>query len=72
MDKYKKIEYLKENYNSEWTNTWDRERDKLSNLQPLFCICGRLATGLHELNCKKFKNKVDNNTAISLKHLIKK
>lgn len=36
--------------------------DELSYAQPMFCVCGRLATGLHERACRKFNNKVDNVT----------
>lgn len=40
--------------------------DELSERQTMYCCCGKLATGLHERNCKKFNDKVDIET---LKHL---
>lgn len=33
--------------------------DEVSNEHPWFCVCGKLATGLHEMNCKKFKQAVE-------------
>ena len=33
--------------------------NELSDAQPMFCCCGRLASGLHESNCRKFNKKVD-------------
>lgn len=33
--------------------------DELSERQTMYCCCGKLATGLHEHNCKKFNDKVD-------------
>jgi hypothetical protein len=32
-------------------------REDLSDCQAVFCVCGRMATGLHESNCSKFKAK---------------
>ena len=35
-------------------------------MQTMFCICGKLATGLHEKNCRRFNEKVDKETARKL------
>lgn len=70
MKKIEKIEYLQKNYFSEWISESDRVRLKLSDGQSMLCICGRLATGLHEMNCTKFRNKVISETVKRLKHLI--
>ena len=32
---------------------------KVSDDHPMKCICGRLATGLHERNCSKYRKAVD-------------
>lgn len=33
--------------------------DEISSKQSMFCVCGRLATGLHENGCRKFRGKVE-------------
>ena len=53
---------------------WMKERrivsDNLSDRQTMFCICGKLATGLHESTCKKFIKWVNTETVRKLSHLI--
>jgi len=50
---------------------WQHERtiveNELSNNQSMFCVCGKLATGFHEMNCRKFNDKVDIETLKRLK-----
>lgn len=36
----------------------------------MFCVCGKLATGLHESSCRKFNKVVDAETVKRLNHLI--
>jgi hypothetical protein len=67
-----KIEYLQDNHFSDWLNQRVIVFDKLSDRQSMFCICGRLATGLHETNCRKFNNKVNAETVKQLSHLLVK
>lgn len=43
----------------------------MSDKQSMFCLCGRLATGLHENGCRKFQNKVTRETIKRLSHLLK-
>lgn len=69
MKKQDKIKILKENKLNEWNSVRNKIFDELSQQQSIFCICGKLSTGLHELNCKKFNNLVDSKT---LKILIEK
>ena len=64
------IEFLKQNHLSIFVKTRQEVEIRVSNNQNMFCICGRLATGLHESNCKKFQKKVDQETAKQLKHLV--
>lgn len=66
-----KMNFLIENHYSEWINTRSTIEDEFSKKQTKFGVCGRLATGLHELRCRKFKIKVDSETIKRLKHLIK-
>lgn len=49
-----KIEYLQKNHWSDWVKTFKQVEQELSDRQTYFCLCGRLATGLHEMNCQKF------------------
>jgi len=57
-----KLEYLSKNHFSEWLKTRQEVEHKLSDSQEMFCICGKLATGLHESTCRRFNNKVTNET----------
>lgn len=61
-----KIKYLIENHKSDWVKTRMQVFDRLSEEQAVFCICGKLATGLHERNCKKFNDLVDKVTVEKL------
>lgn len=72
MKKEEKINYLQENYYTEWIATRKSVEEELSERQRVFCICGCLATGLHENSCKRFQNNVNGETVRRLKHLIKK
>ena len=42
----------------EWLTTRQAVENELSDKQPMFCLCGRLATGLHEMGCKRFKDRI--------------
>lgn len=65
-----KLIYLQDKHLSEWLTTRQLIEDELSNKQSLYCICGKLATGLHESYCKRFRNKITSETVKRLKHLI--
>jgi hypothetical protein len=67
-----KLEYLQNNYMSEWLKKRREVEDIISEGNSMFCVCGRLATGLHEMGCRKFQNKVTAETIKKLKHLIPK
>lgn len=54
-----KIQKFKEQDLGLWLKTREQAEDTLSAQQPLFCICGRLATGFHEGGCRKFQREVD-------------
>lgn len=49
-------EQFKSEHFSEWLKLRPIVFEKLSNSQSMFCICGRLASGLHESHCRKFNN----------------
>lgn len=65
-----KIQYLEENHFSEWLSTRKVVDEEMSNKQPMWCVCRKLATGLHELSCGKFRAKVNSATVTKLKHLL--
>lgn len=70
MKKWQKIECLKDVDFELFVMTRNQVKEELSERQPMFCCCGKLATGLHEANCKKFNNKVDVEVIKRLQHLL--
>ena len=72
MNIQQKLDYLQTNFLGEWLKTRKEVENELSDKQTMFCICGRLATGLHERGCKKFRNKVISETVKRLGSLIPK
>ncbi len=71
MNKKDKLNYLIENHFKEWINTRNKVELKVSTQNAVFCICGKLATGLHERSCRKFNDKVNSETIKSLEYLFK-
>jgi hypothetical protein len=65
-----KIDYLKSNNFSEWIDMRRAIFNELSDKQTMFCVCGKLATGLHEINCRKFNANVNSETVKRLEYLI--
>lgn len=65
-----KIEWLKTHFFSDFVSTRERVFNELSANQTMFCICGKLATGLHERSCRRFNKVVDSETVKRLNHLI--
>lgn len=65
-----KIRILENEHFSEWFDTRRAVDDEFSNQQSMFCVCGKLATGLHERRCSRFNNKVNSETVKRLKHLL--
>jgi len=66
-----KLQYLQDKHFSEWLTTYRQVKNEESDKQSIFCICGRLATGLHENGCRKFRNRIISITVKRLEHLIK-
>lgn len=67
-----KLEYLQTNHLTEFIKTRQEVFDELSKQQTMFCCCGKLATGLHEAHCQKFKRKVNSETIKRLSNLLPK
>lgn len=70
MNKADKIQYLLDNHFSTWREKYKEVEQNISEQQKYICVCGRLATGLHESSCSRFKEKVKSETLKQLKHLI--
>lgn len=65
-----KIEFLKVHFFAEWMRERSKQWYSLSCEHPIFCVCGKLATGLHEDHCRRFQKAIDKNTVKALEHLI--
>lgn len=72
MNYKQKLNYITDNHFELWIKTMNKVEDEISNMQSLYCVCGRLATGMHESHCQKFKNKIISETLKRLKHLLPK
>lgn len=72
MKKHEKLAHLKDTDFGLFVKTRQMVFDELSDQQTMFCCCGKLATGLHEMNCTKFNNKVDSETIKRLSYLLLK
>lgn len=72
MKASEKIFQLKDNHLSEWLTARQAAEAELSQNQKVFCVCGRLATGFHERNCRKFHQLVEKETLKKTEHLLKK
>lgn len=64
-----KLKILQDEHMGDWLKTRQAVENELSEKNSMFCVCGRLATGLHESNCRRFKDKVTKETVSRLKHL---
>lgn len=70
MKAEEKIKTLQDNHFGEWLKTRQKVDDELSEKQTMFCLCGKLATGLHERTCRKFNQLVNKETMKRLEHLV--
>jgi CRISPR/Cas system CSM-associated protein Csm4 (group 5 of RAMP superfamily) len=66
----KKLEYIQSKYFSDWLNTRHEVENEFSEKNKVFCLCGKLATGLHEKNCRKFNDAITKEAVKRLEHLI--
>lgn len=70
MKESEKIEILRDKHFSSWLMTRKKVKDEVSDSQTMFCVCGKLATGLHEETCRKFNKKINSETVKRLAHLL--
>lgn len=67
-----KLKFIQDNYFSEWIKTRSIVSNEESEKNTMFCVCGKLATGLHESHCRKLSKRVTDITLKRLAHLIPK
>lgn len=69
MNYKQKVAYFSEKFPAEWFSYHRIAWQELSDAQPIFCVCGRLATGLHEGGCSRFAKEVNKETIRHLEEL---
>lgn len=67
-----KLTYIQDNHFSEWLKMRAIVAEEVSLKCSMFCVCGRLCTGMHENHCRKFQDKINSETVKRLSHLIEK
>lgn len=72
MKKCEKLTYLIFNHFDLFVETFLQAFNDLSERQEIFCCCGRVSSYVHEVHCKKFQAKVENETINRLSHLLPK
>ena len=70
MKKIEKFAYLEEHHFQKWLRTRKEVDEEVSSKYSMFCVCGKLCTGLHEMHCRRFQTEVNNTTLKRLEHLI--
>ena len=64
------MQRLKVLHLQEWMTAWNDAFDELSRAHSIFCVCGKVASGLHERSCSAFRKKVDDAAIKRLEYLI--
>lgn len=64
------MQRLKVLHLQEWVTAWNDAFDELSRAQSIFCVCGKVASSLHERSCPAFRKKVDDAATGKLEYLI--
>lgn len=67
MLKVDRLEIEKFQSHKDWLSERQKAWDEMSKQYNILCICGRLCTGMHELQCRKFQDVVNLRTAKRLK-----
>ena len=65
-----KLALLQDKHFGEWLKARREAWDDMSQRYSMFCVCGRLCTGLHENNCRKFQDKVTSEAVKRLGYLL--
>ena len=69
--KAEKLAFLQKYALKDWIKARREADEEVSKEHEMFCVCGKLCTGLHEGSCQRFRNKVDSRAINKLKHLWK-
>lgn len=70
ISKSKKLEILWQNHNEAYNKARNEAIEEMDNITPIFCVCGKLATGLHTSRCRKFNDRVDSIIINKIGHLL--
>lgn len=72
MTKQEKLNYLREHHYVAFTEARAKAIQILDEKYSIVCACGRLATGFHTNQCKKFNNEVNKEIILLLHKLLPK
>ena len=67
--KAEKLAFLFKYAMKDWLKARQEADEEVSREHEMFCVCGKLCTGLHESSCKRFRDKVDTRAINRLKHI---
>ncbi len=70
MNKEEKISWLLQNHPAEYMQAKAQAEAELDELTPMFCFCGKLATGWHTNHCKQFQDRLKSMIINCLKPLL--
>jgi len=65
-----KLSFIQDKHFSKWIATRREVEAEFSEKNSMFCLCGRLATGLHERNCRKFNDAITKEAVKRLDNLL--
>ncbi len=70
MNKNDKIAWLIQHAPGPYARAKAEAEKEMDDLTPVFCFCGKLATGLHTAHCKKFQERMKTRIIEKLTDLI--
>ena len=72
MTKNEKIRWLLQHAPAPYARAKAEAIQELDDATPVFCFCGKLATGLHTTNCRMFKGRLQTKIIERLNELLPK
>lgn len=70
MNKDEKISWILTHTPGPYARAREEAISELDEETPVFCFCGKLATGLHTASCRKFQDKLKTSIISKLKDLL--
>lgn len=70
MTKNEKISWLQQHEPEAYFKARSEAEKEQDEVTPMFCFCGKLATGLHTNHCNKFQEKLKTNIISKLENLL--